>query len=101
MNAELLCQLAVCRVGAVELRKEFRACCFRTKFTDPISVELGQGAHTTAFFLLRSFDRSGLHTGKNTVDGCGDHDLIAVPRGCQDEVTVTDIDVGGVLCCDF
>lgn len=94
MNVILFCQLTISCVGAVELIQEFNICCFGAEFTNTFSVELGQGAEATCFPSFVDLDLSRLHTGKNAVDGCGDHDLIVVPRGSQDEVTVMDIDVG-------
>lgn len=88
-------------MGAVVLIQEFRVCCFSAKFTDFVGIEFGQGTRAADLPTLRGFDRDGLHAGKNAVDGCGDHDLIVIPRGSQDEITVTNIDVRGVFRCDF
>lgn len=103
MDVILLRQLAIGGVNAFELSHEVRAGCFGTEFNNTLRSELCQGTEeTTSFALfLVGFDLNSLHIGKDTVDGSGDHDLIVVPRGCQNEIAIMDIDVGGVLSCDF
>ena len=96
MDVILLRQLAIGGVDAFELLHKFWAGGFGAEFNNTLRSELCQGAEETTSLapLLLGFDLNSLHTGKNTVDGSGDHDLIVVPCGCQNEVAIMDIDVG-------